>query len=1769
MLVETLTAELERLFELPDLTRLSRDALGFQPEDIGGVATRASFARALAEQAVAIEAVDALLDAIALDRRGLPSSLEQVREQTATTQALEPGDSIGQYVVFEKLGTGPWATVYKARRDGQEFRVKSLHPRVAARRSDAHRYLTASRLAGLVAHPALPTDVRAGALDDDGLHIGIAHPAEEGETVLSSLARRGPRHFNEALPLLWAIAEALAPLHAAGLVHGSLHAGNVLITDPTPSAPKVLLLDPGAHFLSPALTLSGQNGSTPTYLLSSSPEQLRGQAPSAESDTYALGVLMYQLLSGKAPFAGAHAVDALIGHLTQNAEPLSFVAAGNGATPSVEAFVRSLLEKAREQRPRDAGEALEGFRRIWRASTRPPTWVTDERLPEMFEALAQNPEDEESAVTLESGADLGADPASLADGFYDLAKNLEERAEPRLERALKKHLARAARLYEAASRHDSAEEVYAKLVALEPSDRSATQALVRVKKTLGKYEELIESLLEQSESSESSVERAEHWAEIGQLYEHELKDKEQAQVAYAQAFCEDPLNESHALALERLAGTRFPAWEDVLGRVITALDADPGIAERQALLFHLGRWYTERVMRPDLALPWLTQLVAAEPNHDHALLLLSQIYKKAQQWAEYGQVLLRRADVAAPNLARDLRVEAAEVLATRLNNASAARELYAAVLDEDPGHEKASVGLVSLLDAAGDAAAALVVRQTRAKTLRGDDRHQLLCEVAEAYDVDLDKLDAAEKTYREVLAENPRFVDALRGLDRVLTRAGRYRELLEVLRTQLDLAVTARQKITLFERIAGVYDEEYLDHERAAEALQSVLALDPEHPDANRELARHFRALERYEALAEHYQRHAQSGSVERQVETGMQLGRVLAENLKQSDRALSAYERVLTLDPSHAGALDAVATLRAVVGDAQSAIDAIDALSDKATTPQAKAELEVRAAQVLEGRGDSAGALRRYRLAAELAPDDLGARRRLVKKHVEYGSYAAAVELLEAEIQVAKNERERAKLAGDMALICHKFLHDPARAVATAQLALHIDPTNGDALRVLGHTAHAEKRYVEAAKRFEPVIGQLEMLDADEAREIAFLYVDALSRSGSADKALNQVGGLMKWLENDAHALLRVAEVAAEHGSAEQTLWLCELLLGELRAALTPKEESEAELRNGEALAKLGRYKEAKGSLQRASELDPTSSGPLRALGRVYAAEGLTEQQMDVLYRELSRAEGERKVEILLEMGEIAASKLGDSEYAAKSYLLALSERPSDRGILTKLMQLYGAEKDWPQLIQVITRLAEVVEEPKHKAKYLHTASMIASRELQDLTLASNLLAQALEHDPDRVPALDEALSMNQRLKNYDGMKRVLKLRIANAQRVGDRERLLESLSDLAEVYEKFLGRRDQAVAVYESALEVDPGSTRFQEKLARLYGEDPVSYFEKAVETLGSWIERDPYQPAPYKLLRKVYTEARHADAAWCTCQALHVLGQAEPDEERFFDRMRSDEPAEVSEPAAPDEWLLAAMPETSEPFLTELFALIQPFVMAARARPLASFNLSGDHHIDVERYPYGVVFAVNAGARVLSIPEPRMYQNPEAPSCVSFLSTSPPSLLLGSRAFSEDVTPVAAAFLAGRHLAYYLPGLYVRQLLPNMIALKAWLFAAIRLVKPKFPVAPDLEMPVQEASRALGELATGSRLEQLTHVVAKLLQDGASLDLKRWVQDVDLAADAIGFVLSNDLEVSIDRVRALPQDAGSPALATRIERLIAYAVSARYMTVREHLGIRLDAG
>lgn len=1761
MITESLAAELEQLLTLNELTELSRASLGLDPEAVGGTAAKASFARALVLRCLKLEAVPALLDAVEATGKRLSEPLQKLRADGLVLEpALGPGAELGEYLILEELGAGPTARIYRARRDGDDVRLRVL--RGTVRRRDAERALVQARLCGNIAHAGLPDALQSASLDFGGQSLlVVAHDFAAGDSLAQIVAKDGGKHLNAVLPLLWAIAEPLATLHAEGRAHGALHPGNVIVTDNAQATPKVRLVDAGAGLARPPLSDPGEQ----RWVAYLAPEILRGKAPTPSSDIYAFGVMFYELVSGKPPFTGKSAADVALGHLIESAEALSFVAPGNGASPAVETLVRTLLEKAPEQRPRNGTELLEGLRKLWHTSQRPPSFIADERLPEMFEALGQNPNDEEAAAQLESMLDLGADPARLAEGFFELAKDLRAKDEQGTRRAVPRLIARAARLYEKASQHESAEKLYKGLLKMEPDNRATAKALDKVRRTLGKHEELVESLLERSEKASNPSERAEHMFAIGEVYANDLDDKDQALVAYAQAFCADPTVDSYAEAIERQAGTRYQAWEEVFGLCLEAANEEQSTEALHDLYSHMARWYAEKVSRPDLALPWLHKVLEIEPSHERSLEMLSTIYRKAQQWPELSQILLKRADVAAPNVARDLRAEAAEIVSGKLGSAQAALEMYEAVVSEDPGHERAVKGMVEMLRQTGDNKRALSVLSGRAAALGGEERHALLCEIAEGYEVEADDLDAAEKSYKLVLSEDPKSSDALRGLDRIYSRQSRYQDLLSVLEREVELAVTARQKITLLERIAGVWDEEFLDHDKSARALEQVLALDPSRADSARELARHYRSLEKFVELSNLYQTQIDKSSDDKvRLESALALGRVLASELSAPQRAIEAYELVLSLEPGHKAALDALATLRATAGDSESALDAIEALADAAKSPKERADYYVRAAALLEQQGDLEASIGQLKRAIDTLPEDGAARGKLKSKYVVMGNYGGVVELLEEELENAKGEHQRAKLAGQIAVLCQRHLQDPERASSMAQLAFHLDPTEPGALRVLGKIAFDDGRFTEASKRLEPVISVLDGMEVSEAADVARLYIEALVKGGSAEKAMVMIDGLRRFLADDARALLAVAELASKNDAPEQTYTLTQDLLQRLGPSLGLGDAARAERLRGEALVGLGRHEEGIQALERALETDARDLSPLDGIAKAQSALGRFDQALETLYRKLERTVGDERAKLLLQIGDLAATRLKNPDYAAKSYLLALSEKPNDRDILAKLMQLYGAEKDWPQLIQVITKMAEVVDEKKHKAKYLHTASMIASRELQDAALAQDLLERSLQYDPSLAAALDEALAMRQRARDWEGVKNLLKLRVTHAQDAGDTELLLTTLWQLADVYERQLKRVEQAIAVCTSAHAIEPENTRWAERLARLYAEDPAGSFAESVPLIGEWIDRDPYQSEPYQLLRRIYTGVRHADGAWSACQALHTLGRAEPDEERFYGRLRNAEPVQAADRLSLSDWPEYILPTEHDPAVTALMALLEPMALAARGKGIDQYGLTPEHLLNVETYPYGLVQGLSAASDALGLPEPPVFQNQNDPGVLTFLATSPASIALGAGAFASELPLVTTSFLAGRAVAYFVPGFFLRQVLSNMTALKSWVFAAIRLVKPKFPVSGELEPLVAQATRELSSNPlAGRQREQLTDVVSKLLRSTESLDLKKWAHSVDYAADRAGLVMCQDLEQAVSLIKAIPAEEGAPPANLRIEKLITYSVSTAHLTLRERLG------
>jgi hypothetical protein len=330
---------------------------------------------------------------------------------------------------------------------------------------------------------------------------------------------------------------------------------------------------------------------------------------------------------------------------------------------------------------------------------------------------------------------------------------------------------------------------------------------------------------------------------------------------------------------------------------------------------------------------------------------------------------------------------------------------------------------------------------------------------------------------------------------------------------------------------------------------------------------------------------------------------------------------------------------------------------------------------------------------------------------------------------------------------------------------------------------------------------------------------------------------------------------------------------------------------------------------------------------------------------------------------------------------------------------------------------------------------------------------------------------------------------------------------------------------------------------------------------------LEQNPFRLESYKAMRRLHTEGKNADGAWCLCQALTVLNLAEADEERFYRRMRSETAAPARAVFQDEDWQ-AVLHSSVNPLLTHLFAVIEPAVVAVRAPKLASLGVNERAAIDLAQTPLPMPQTLFYAGGVLGIPLPLAFVVPDDPGGLSCLVAQPRGIGLGRVAMSDKIPPQAAAFIAARHLTYYRPGFYVRQVLSTSAALRAWLFAAIKLISPQFPIAPDIEGSVMDAHRSLDANLRGAGRDELTRVVSTLLREGTALDLKRWVSGVDQTADRVGFVIAHDLDTAAQVIRASDESTASVPNQERLKSLAVYSVSPDYLGLRRRLGIAVDS-
>jgi serine/threonine-protein kinase len=313
-------------------------------------------------------------------------------------EELAPGTVVGTYLIQSLIASGGGGMVYRAHHAllGRKAAVKVLRREIASLQEAVARFAREAQVVNRICHPNIVDIHEFGELPDGRRYFVME--LLDGADLSTLLKRRGRLAPAEILDILIPLCSALEAAHAAGIVHRDVKASNICLAQVN-GATVVKLLDfgiakllrPEAHDL--VLSTFGMRLGTPCAM---APEQIRGEPVDQRVDIYALGVLVYQLLTGRYPFSATSVQELDRLHLEASPPRPSLVAP---VPAGFDAVVVRCMEKDARRRFQQVGDFLQAFREAMLATSAPEPARTEAAGPVVYVEVHTEPgADQDEAV---------------------------------------------------------------------------------------------------------------------------------------------------------------------------------------------------------------------------------------------------------------------------------------------------------------------------------------------------------------------------------------------------------------------------------------------------------------------------------------------------------------------------------------------------------------------------------------------------------------------------------------------------------------------------------------------------------------------------------------------------------------------------------------------------------------------------------------------------------------------------------------------------------------------------------------------------------------------------------------------------------------------------------------------------------------------------------------------------------------------------------------------------------------------------------------------------------------------------------------------------------------------------------------------------------------------------------------------------------------------------------------------------------------------------
>lgn len=1002
-------------------------------------------------------------------------------------------------------------------------------------------------------------------------------------------------------------------------------------------------------------------------------------------------------------------------------------------------------------------------------------------------------------------------------------------------------------------------ERYESALEVEPEDPQVTEALDVLYQEEDEWEKLAEILTTRIYTAEGEEQTLELRSRLGLLYQNALEQPEKAVDTYQEILADDPENDFAIGSLEemfmigqeplRIMGILEPWYVDrdrhdklvdLYMQRIERLD-DP--MERFDLLQQVGELYLHELDQPANALQVYGTALQEQPDDEDVTRKIDELAEETGEWnlaADFYYKALQTEEVS-DDAAVDLWGRLARIFDEELGQIEDAETAYRRVLEVDPGDPDALEALDRIFERQerwGNLAE--ILRQRLEHTYDEEVIVDVDFRLAQIYQYELDELEKAVDTYRDLLDIQPMHQETLEELEKVHRAREQWDELFDVLDRRADATDHAEEKIECYSQMATLA-EQMLDRPfDAMDLWNKVLEHEPDHRDALRELGRLYYDEERWDELVGILERELELVEDEReQLELYKSLGTVWGDKLGNDGPALDSWRSVLEIDPEDLEGLRAVRDLYTRQGDYEELAPILRRLIDhEATSEMEELELWIELAEI---RGemllDTEGAVEAWRQVLALDPEHDRALDNLEDLYLQEAKWEEAAQVLEIKADRTEEAEERIDILARIADIWEHKLEEPDRATVFYEQILDLDPTDMQASHSLEEIYRAQGTVEDHQGLVELYLDRAEVLDdrpfdrMEALRSAARVFEEELENPINALVVLVSAFNIDTY--DDEQLQAEIERLARETGEWGEVVEKYQSVIRELG------DSSEA-ARLHEQVGRwyseeLDRPDDAIYHLRRAIEIDPNRVEILEALQNLYRDLESWPELANVLQERIEMAnDPNTEVELWRNLGELYELQMGKLDEAIDAYRSILEIEETDLLAIESLERIFESDERWEELIEVLEQKADSTYDPDDVVEIRLRIASIYEEQLVDLERAIEAYEELLSVETDNEDALDALERLYFETKQWEALLDIYQERLSLTH---EPEEQVDIHGQVAAIWENQLEDPHRAVEAYDEILVVEPDHKGAMRNLERLY-RDLEEWFD-LVEILQNHIE------------------------------------------------------------------------------------------------------------------------------------------------------------------------------------------------------------------------------------------------------------------------------------------------------------------------------------------